>query len=368
MITPLQQYRLDLQQANFFPDPSQALAMQALDKLYQQLCQPHTLKHIWHKWFTRKTLTTGIYLWGDVGTGKTYLMDTFYNCMPDQHKQRIHFHAFMRHVQQRLAALQGERDPLLIIAKEFVQRAKLICFDEFFVHDIADAMILGKLLSALFSLKVILVATSNVKIENLYRDGLQRQRFQPTINLLTQHLQAIEVDQQQDYRLRHTKPANLYFSPLDANSEQAMRTGFAHYAYQQTLHGTHLTINGRQLATIRCAEGVAWFDFAELCCQPRSSADYLLLAQQFHTILLSHLPQLTKQGNKIITRFINLIDILYDEQVRLMLSASCSLDALSVDKHLALEFKRTKSRLQEMQSQYYLEKTLAKKYRGLGQL
>lgn len=363
--TPLQQYQRDLNSPGFVDDPIQQKAIKTLNKIYLEVMSQQS-------WFARvsrflKTTqsTKGLYMWGQVGSGKTYLMDTFYNCLPVQLKQRAHFHEFMKTVHTRLKELQGRREPLYRIARDFAKDAKVICFDEFFIDDIGDAMILGKLLKHLFALDVILVTTSNIEPDDLYKDGLHRTRFIPTINLLKKHCQVLEVSNQVDYRLQDVATTGNYFTPLDETSEQSMQNSFDYYAHNKSLHGNTIVLGSHSTTAIRCAKGVLWIDFENLCGRPLHVKEYIELAKQFHTIMISNVPVLSSKDNNSAKRFIHAIDIFYEQLVRVIISAAADIDGLYQGKLNAEKFKRTASRLHEMQTKDYLEKTVSRKYSEL---
>ena len=303
---------------------------------------------------TRPEPEIGLYLWGGVGRGKTYLVDTFYDCLPMQRKLRVHFHRFMQRVHAELKQLEGEKNPLEIVADRLSEEALVVCFDEFFVSDIGDAMILGGLMEALFARGVTLVATSNIVPERLYENGLQRQRFLPAIALVQKYTRVVNVDAGIDYRLRTLERAELYHWPLDAAADQSLRASFDALAVEAGKHWERIEINGRYI-TCRClADDVAWFDFGELCDGPRSQNDYIELARIFHAVLLSGVPQFTPDLNDQARRFVNLVDEFYDRNVKLVLTAEKPLLALYGGGQLEFEFQRTQSRLQEMQSHEYL--------------
>ncbi len=296
----------------------------------------------------------GLYMWGGVGRGKTYLMDTFFDCLPAEGKLRVHFHRFMQRVHAELKQLAGEKNPLQRVADRLAAEAKVVCFDEFFVTDIADAMILGGLMEALFARGVTLVATSNIEPARLYENGLQRQRFLPAIALIEQHTLVLNVDAGVDYRLRTLEKAELYHYPLDAEADVSLRESFERLAPHAATEGESLQINGRAIRTRSLADDVVWFDFAELCGGPRSQNDYIELAREFHAVVLSAVPALGAGNDDAARRFINLVDEFYDRNVKLVMAADRQLMDLYDGHRLRFEFQRTVSRLQEMQSHDYL--------------
>lgn len=357
--TPWQRYQQDLENEGFSHDPAQAAAVRELDALFQRLVGRHRERRslpgrLARRLKRRVTPERGLYFWGGVGRGKTYLMDAFFECLPFEQKLRVHFHRFMQRVHRELKALEGEKDPIERIADGLAREAQVICFDEFFVSDIADAMILANFLKAIFARGIALVATSNIAPDGLYENGLQRARFVPAIELLKAHMQVINVDGGTDYRLRTLEQAELYHYPLGPAADASLRDSFERLAPEPGQHWQRIEVNGRYL-TCRClADDVAWFDFAELCGGPRSPADYIELARVFHAVLLSGVPVLEPTMDDQSRRFINLVDEFYDRSVKLVIAAAAPAEALYRGSGLAFEFQRTVSRLQEMQSHHYL--------------
>ncbi len=357
---PLQRYQADLKREDFAHDPAQELAVYKLQDLYERLTARKQasvggLRQVWKR-FRRQPVEPeiGLYFWGGVGRGKTYLMDTFYDCLPFSDKLRVHFHRFMQRIHADLKRFDGEKNPLELVAERLAGEARVICFDEFFVTDIADAMILGGLMEGLFERGVTLVATSNIVPSRLYENGLQRQRFLPAIALIERYTEVVNVDAGVDYRLRTLQQAELYHSPLDAQADISLQQSFDQLASEPGKHWERIVINDRYL-TCRClGNEVAWFDFAELCEGPRSPSDYIELAREFHTILLSGVPPLGAGNDDVARRFINLVDEFYDRHVKLVMTAARPLLELYDGDRLAFEFQRTVSRLQEMQSTEYL--------------
>lgn len=362
-MTPLERYRADLLKPGFSHDAAQEMAVQHLQQLFDQLVAAESAV-VSASFFSsllgglRKEKKIepirGLYFWGGVGRGKTYLMDTFYDTLPFERKMRAHFHRFMQRVHRELKLLAGQKNPLQIIARKLAEEARVICFDEFFVSDIADAMILGGLFEALFGHGVSLVATSNIEPDGLYRDGLQRARFLPAIALLKRHTLVLNVDGGTDYRLRALEKAELYHFPLDTEADISLRRSFDALAPAPGLADQVLEVEGRPIA-VRClADDVAWFDFEALCDGPRSQNDYIELARQYHAVLISDVPQFDINRDDQARRFINLVDEFYDRNVKLVLAAAVPLDELYCGPRLRFEFERTKSRLLEMQSHEYL--------------
>ena len=296
----------------------------------------------------------GLYICGGVGRGKTFLMDLFYQNLDVANKRRIHFHRIIREIHARLKRLGDTEDPLDKVAAEIASETRVLCFDEFFVSDIADAMILGKLLDGLFARGVTLVTTSNSAPADLYRDGLQRERFLPAISSLEQHTRVIEIDAGIDYRFRLLQKAGTYLSPADDSAHEKLQQFFTSASPGEAAEGRMLDVLGRNIQTLRCAKDVAWFDFMEICGGPRSQNDYIEIARWYHTVIVSAVPELTRERENEARRFISLVDEFYDRRVKLMLSAATSLDQLYQGSKLAFEFQRTASRLTEMQSAEYL--------------
>ncbi len=352
--SPSVQYQQDLIDPDFHPDPSQAAAIEILEQIYRALCQRVRRQQGWRSLLTRRKPIRGAYLWGNVGTGKSYLLQTFFHALPFKEKTRLHFHEFMHSIHIQLKTLQGEKNPLQIIAKRWAKRISVLCFDEFFVKDIGDAMLLGKLLHHFFAAGVCVVATANSKPEDLYQHGLQRERFLPAITLIQRHMQVIHVDNHIDYRLQYNKPAGVYFTPLNQHAAQQMMRSFRYYAGDAVACNDALRINGRLLQPLRHAPNVVWFDFKTLCETARSSDDYLQIAARFSVVMLSDVPVIAANRHDTILRFIHLIDVLYDRRIRFAMSAAAPIEQLYSGEKSAFAFKRTCSRLQQMQSERYL--------------
>jgi cell division protein ZapE len=365
-ITPRERYQNDLQQPGFQHDPAQAVVVAHLQDLYERLTERygHGNPRHWSLVSRLRGLVParseppeqGLYLWGGVGRGKTYLMDIFFDSLPFDGKMRVHFHRFMRRIHHELSALAGKSDPLELVAERLSKEARIICFDEFFVADITDAMILGNLLGGLFRRGVSLVTTSNIEPEQLYKDGLQRERFLPAIDLLNRHTQVVHVDSPVDYRLRALERAELYHCPLDAQADQSLWRSFSSLAPEPTAvrEGVDLEIEGRPIRVRYVTEDVAWFDFPAICDGPRSQNDYIELAREYHAVLISNVPAFSSGNDDQARRFINLVDEFYDRDVKLVLSAAQPLRSLYMKGRLQFEFERTVSRLLEMQSHDYL--------------
>ncbi len=357
--TPHSRYLDDLKQPEFEPDPAQALAVENLQRLYLDLLSKPT-EHLGflQRWGIVKPAKTrpvqGLYFWGGVGRGKTYLVDTFYDCLPFEQKMRVHFHRFMHRVHAERKQLKEQSDPLVIIGKKIAKETRVLCFDEFVVHDVADAVILARLLKVLFDEGVSLVATSNVEPKQLYQGGLQREMFLPAIDMLYEFTDVINIDSGIDYRLRFLDKAETYFTPNDESAQDGMMYNFAHLAPDAGTELTVIEIEGRELPVLKRADGVIWFDFEALCDGPRSQADYIELSLCFHSVLLSNVPVLDRQKEDQARRFINMVDVFYDHNVKLIIAADAPVDALYIGTRNKFEFARTRSRLQEMQSHDYL--------------
>lgn len=356
-MTPLQKYKNDLEQG-FSRDPAQEEAVKALQKVYDDLMAVRPSTGFMQKltrWLSGDSQPVkGLYMWGGVGRGKTYLMDTFFNTLPLKAKVRLHFHRFMHEVHNELKALAGQKNPIITIADQLAERAKIICFDEFFVTDITDAMILGGLFEELFKRHVVLVATSNIPPEKLYWNGLQRERFLPAIEEIENNCEVLNVDGGVDYRLRTLEQAEIYHYPLDSAADKNMKQYFEQLAGEKGEEHRKLKVEGRLVETVRWSENIVWFTFASICKTERSAADYIELSRGYHTVFVGQVPQMDDSLNDAARRFIALIDEFYERHVKLIISAEVPMEDLYTGKGLAFEFKRTLSRLQEMQSTDYL--------------
>jgi cell division protein ZapE len=355
---PLALYRRRIERGELSADPAQANAIAALERLYRDLLRappPRGWRSRVAK-FTgqRTTPLRGLYLWGSVGRGKTFMMDMFYGSLPFDDKLRQHFHRFMASVHARLKHYRERENPLDLVAADLATETRIICFDEFAVTDIADAMILGNLFAALFARGVTLAATSNIAPELLYRDGLQRQRFLPTIALLREHTEVIHVDGAVDYRLRVLERADVYQTPNDAAADEHLAEYFDAIAPDEGDHGGRLDLNGRPIDYRRSADGVIWFDFVQICDGPRSQDDYIELSRLYQTVLLSNVPQFDATLENQARRFIALVDEFYDRRVKLIISAAAPVAELYRGRKLRHDVERTQSRLEEMQSHDYL--------------
>ncbi len=331
-------------------DPAQAPIVDALQTLYQQLTVKTTFIE---RLKGRQTTPEGIYIWGDVGRGKTMLMDLFYDSLPAKTATRLHFHRFMQQVHQGLQQHQQQQNPLTIIAREWAA-CKVLCFDEFHVSDIADAMLLSELLQALFAEGVVLVATSNIPPNQLYSGGLQQARFKPAITAIKNNCRLLQLDSPTDYRLRILKKSPVYLTPLSPDSEAAIQKLYTQLSPGSDRSQTTLEINARIFAPRQRGAGIIWFDFNEVCEKARGPADYIEIARSYNSVLISGVPVFSATNLDALRRFISLVDEFYDRSVKLILTAETPLEKLYTGSRLAFEFKRTRSRLSEMQTQQYL--------------
>ncbi len=347
-------YEAELQSRGYTSDPAQLRGIEALERCAADWAHyKQRRSSLLKKLVNRPEIPRGVYMYGGVGRGKSFLMDCFFQAVPVVRKTRLHFHEFMREVHRELAELQGTQNPLDVLGARIAKRYRLVCFDEFHVADITDAMILHRLLDALFDNGVGFVTTSNFRPDELYPNGLHRDRLLPAIALLNARLDVINIDNGVDYRSRELEHVRLYHTPLgpeaDAQMDEAFTRLSASHDEDPTLHIEHREIRAR-----RKAGGVIWFDFRTLCGGPRSQNDYLEIATQFHTVLLSDVPRMSARNASEARRFTWLVDVLYDRRVKLILSAEVPPEALYTEGALAHEFPRTVSRLNEMQSAEFL--------------
>lgn len=342
-------------------DASQESAIDHFERLYDDLIGLERLEASLIRLLARRRLVRGIYLWGGVGRGKSFLMDSFFNCAPVARKQRLHFHRFMQEVHRGLHRRQGQADPLEAVARDFSRDARLLCLDEFHITDITDAMLMKRLLEALIEHGVVVVTTSNSRPDDLYLHGLQRNQFLPAIELMNDNLDVVNVDAGTDYRLRELEKAGIYHAESDA--DVAMEQAFMGIARHESSDPTDLEIEGRIIRARRIARGVAWFDFPELCDGPRGKADYIELARRYHTVLVSGVPRFGPADADQLRRFVWLIDEFYDRRVKLVLSAAALPEALVQHTEEGDQFhsnlnallrERLVSRLVEMQTHAYL--------------
>ncbi len=361
---PLQRYQFDLESGAISADEAQLALVGRLQSLFEQILQANPEKQSQLAWLKQRLFPggqiaegpRGLYIWGGVGRGKTYLMDLFFDSLPGESKMRTHFHRFMQRVHRDLVSLQGQKNPLEQVAERIASESRILCFDEFFVRDIGDAMILAGLLEALFKRRVILVATSNIEPDRLYEDGLQRQRFLPAISLLKEHTETIEIKSGVDYRLRSLTQATLYHCPItEATAATLMAFFYKLTPDRSQVHkGAEIEILERRIGTLYCSKDVVWFDFEQICEGARSAFDYVELAKIYHAVVLSGVPQMREETSDSARRFISLVDELYDRRVKLVIAAEVPIAALYTGEKLRFEFERTESRLIEMQSEEYL--------------
>ncbi|SDY68245.1 cell division protein ZapE [Collimonas sp. OK242] len=351
----LEFYEQTLAQRGFQADDAQRRAVDRLQQSYDEWVGYKARRSSsFKRLINRPDVPRGVYMWGGVGRGKSFLMDSFYSVVPVVRKTRLHFHEFMRAVHRQLDELKGVADPLDEVAKRVARKYRLICFDEFHVSDIADAMILYNLLKALFDNGVSFVMTSNYEPGTLYPDGLHRDRMLPTIKLLRDNLDVMNIDAGIDYRKRALEQVDSYHSPLNADTDRALRHAFTGLA-ETTDEDPVVDIEARKIKALRRAGGVIWFDFNTLCGGPRSQNDYLEIASRFHTVILSGIPQMSAAMSSEARRFTWLIDVFYDHKIKLIMSAAVEPGELYTQGMLANEFHRTVSRIMEMQSREYMD-------------
>lgn len=352
----LEFYQQALQQRDFKADEAQRRAVERLQQAYEEWVDFKAQRsNTFKRFINRPDVPRGVYMWGGVGRGKSFLMDSFYSVVPLVRKTRLHFHEFMREVHRQLDELKGVANPLDEVALRIAKKYRLICFDEFHVSDVADAMLLYNLLKALFDNGVSFIMTSNYDPDLLYPDGLHRDRMLPTIALLKEKLDVINVDAGVDYRSRALEQVESYYTPLGAAADKSLRHAFAGIA-ETADEEPRVHIEGREIRCLRRAGSVIWFDFATLCGGPRSQNDYLEIASRFHTVILSGIPAMSAGMSSEARRFTWLIDVFYDQKVKLLMSAAVAPEELYTAGTLANEFHRTVSRIVEMQSREYMEK------------
>ena len=347
-------YAAGVQRGAWQDDPAQRAALRELDRIHAALSAGAD-KGLFGRWFgDAAAAPLGLYLWGGVGRGKTFLVDLFHASLAFPDKRRTHFHRFMRAVHAQLRAHAGESDPLAAIARGWRRQFRVLVLDEFFVSDIGDAMLLSRLLDRLFDAGVVLVTTSNTPPGQLYRGGLQRVRFEPAITLLQRHCVVLQLDSPHDYRLRALTRSSVYHAPLDANADAWLAARWRELTVGVAIDTAPLAIDGRRVPARGLADGLAWFDFPALCEGPRAAGDYIEIAREFHTVLLGGVPVLRPGDDDAARRFVTLVDELYDRHVNLVCTADAAPASLYVGERLAGAFERTASRLVEMQSEEYL--------------
>ncbi len=356
---PLQSYRSMVEEGHIRPDPAQLLAAEKLELLANRLAQyGGAAKPDFFSFFgaRRGEVPQGLYLFGGVGRGKTMLMDLFFDAVPFTPKRRVHFHEFMAEIHELIARFRSlhDGDPIPPTAQAIASEARLLCFDELHVTDIADAMILGRLFKGLFEAGIVMVATSNLHPRELYKDGLNRPLFEPFIDILEDRMEVLQLEAAADYRLEKLEGAQLYFTPSGKKSSQAMRETFTRLTGYKKGKPAELSVKGRKITVPETVMGVALFDFEDLCDKPLGAGDYLVIAHAFHILMIENVPLLAPEQRNQARRFIILIDTLYDNGVRLVLSADAQPDALYAIGDGAELFARTASRLIEMRSKDYL--------------
>ncbi|HEY2809753.1 MAG TPA: cell division protein ZapE [Steroidobacteraceae bacterium] len=353
-------YRRQLHERGFDADPAQLQALASLDALRTRLIAAAPPGNLLSRWLGHRLKSQpreplpGLYLWGGVGRGKTWLMDLFFDSLPFAERRRLHFHRFMHDVHARLGQLKQQESPLEKVAAGIARDTRILCLDELYVADIADAMILGGLFAALFARGVTLVATSNVSPAQLYKDGLQRQRFLPAIRLLEEHMQVLELAGGTDYRLRQLAQAGIYLDSAAADTRARLEALFGELAGKSAQNGGSIQIEGRPIGVVRAGHGAVWFDFAALCDGPRSQDDYIEIAREFQTVVVSGVPVLDGLREDAARRFVALVDEFYDRNIKLIVAAAAAPPALYRGARLTQIFARTASRLVEMQSNAYL--------------
>lgn len=355
-MTPSQRYAAGVARGDWRDDPAQHAALAELDRIHLAIAdgaQEGWLERLSSFW-KKPEPVRGLYFWGGVGRGKTFLVDLFYDGLPIEQKSRTHFHRFMRGVHERLREHAGQSDPLAKIAQEWRGNLRVLVLDEFFVTDIGDAMLLARLLERLFAEGVILVTTSNTAPENLYANGLQRESFLPAIALLQKHCVELYAEGTEDYRMRALTRSPVYRAPLEEQSEAWLGQRWNELSGNQAAHGDNIEIEGRKIAMRGHGKGIAWFDFPALCEGPRGPGDYIEIAREFNTVLVGGIPHFDRMNEDAARRFVNLIDELYDRHVNLVCTANDAPPLLYTGTRLAGAFERTASRLIEMQSAEYL--------------
>ncbi|RJS92350.1 cell division protein ZapE [Salinisphaera sp. Q1T1-3] len=352
-LSPQQRYEADLERADFARDPAQAEAVAALEDIHQALVAQRTTSHGLFGRRKKREPVAGLYLWGGVGRGKTYLMDCFFDSLPFEDKTRLHFHRFMAKVHAARKRYANQQDPLVKIAEEWAAD-RVLCFDEFFVSDIADAMILSRLTGALFERGVTLVATSNVDPDDLYSDGLKRENFLPAIERIKTHCRVMHLADGTDYRLDHIEESDTYQTPSGPEADARLGESFDRLAAGRVVHAGNVEITGRKIATRYRADNAVWFDFDALCRSARSAGDYIEIAREYPVVMISDIPILTDRDENAARRFINAVDEFYDRRVNLFVSADAGPDDLYAGTALTFEFERTASRLHEMSTAEYI--------------
>ena len=364
-MTPQERYQQDLCREDFSPDRTQRAAIRQVQRLFDGLLAstPSAKVSARSPWAFRRggasakiTPLKGIYFWGSVGRGKTYVMDTLFECLPFSDKLRAHFHSFMLGIHRELKGLDNVRNPLDTVAERLAASTRVLCLDEFHVGDITDAMLLGNFFRAAFERGITLVATSNEAPESLYWNGLQRERFLPAIALIQAHTDIVHIGGDVDYRLRRLERAQIYHCPSDPTADTSLRSSFVRLARGEGAINAAVEVQGRPIPAVRHADGVVWFDFDQICGGPRAASDYIEIALCYQTVLIANIPCMDDKDNNKAKRFITLVDTFYDRNVKLIVSADATPVSLYQGRGLQSAFQRTISRLEEMQTHAYLAK------------
>ena len=356
----MEEYDKAVARADSRDDPAQRFIVKYMQRVADGLAVP---RHPWYKGW-RKQEVLGLYLYGPVGVGKTYLGDLFFQHVDERYKSRFHFHHFMQQIDAQLRRLQGQKDPLRRIAADLAKTTRLLCFDEFMVYDVADAMILAELLQALFAHNVVLVATSNIPPDDLYLNGPQRDRFLPAIELIKTHCQIVSVPKHADYRLGRPLLQQAYLYPLDDKAERELTQQFKAIS-GESVEGVELTVQNRLIPCVKCSDRAVWFKFDVICNLPRSQLDYLELAERFDTVFISDIPILTTDDTVRVILLIHFIDVMYDRGIRLVFSAAATIKQLYLSGEKFTSFQRTLSRLEEMQSEDYVRRHQRRQVKSL---
>ncbi len=362
-MTPLERYKAELGREGFEYDSRQEAVVWELQRIFEELTAAKNdgggiFKRFRFASRTRPVPVRGLYLWGGVGRGKTHLVNEFYKSLSLENKLRVHFHRFMQNLHGELKKLPATPDPVSLVAKKLSKKAVVLCLDEFHVTDITDAMLLGRLLTALFEEGVTLVTTSNIPPDELYRDGLQRERFIPAIELIKDHTRVVCLDGKEDYRLRYLEHAEIYHYPLDSGADSSLLKSFKGLRPEGIVEAGAVEVGDRPIPSVRYADGIAWFTFKVLCEEPRGAVDYIEIARCFHTVFISGIPRMSDDDKDKVARLIRLVDVLYDHNVNLVVSADAPpAEIYRSSSALSFDFTRTQSRLEEMRSHDYLARS-----------